>query len=116
MGGRKRTGQGDVMAVQGEKKGGPLFRLPNYPAWFAADTLLLSGFRGALDRRISLSAHELSGSVTMAGGFPRCAACERGYPGGGRHLHRPYDHRHRSCAAGICGLLADDGRFWFAAC
>jgi predicted MFS family arabinose efflux permease len=106
MGGRKRTGQGDVMAVQGEKKDGPLFRLPNYPAWFAADTLLLSG-SAVHWIVISLMAYELSGSVTMAGWFftLRGIASVVTQVVGGTFIDR-HDHRRLILAqAGICGLL-----------
>jgi hypothetical protein len=57
-------GQGDVMAVLGENRDGPLFRLPNYPVWFAADTLLLSG-SAVHWIVISLMAYELSGFVVV---------------------------------------------------
>ena len=45
-----------------------LFSLPNYPAWFGADTLLLAG--SAVHWIImSVMAYQLSGSITLAGWF-----------------------------------------------
>jgi MFS family permease len=45
-----------------------LFRIPNYPAWFGADTFLLAG-SAVHWIVISVMAYELSGSVTVAGWF-----------------------------------------------
>ena len=83
-----------------------LFRVPNYPAWFGADTALLTG-SAVHWIVISLMAYELSGSVTMAGWFFTI----RGIMSvvtqvvGGAFVDR-HDHRRLLLAqSGICGLL-----------
>ena len=83
-----------------------LFRVPNYPAWFGADTALLCG-SAVHWIVISLMAYELSGSVTMAGWFFTI----RGIMSvvtqvvGGAFVDR-HDHRTLLLAqSGICGLL-----------
>ncbi|MBR1828259.1 MAG: MFS transporter [Atopobiaceae bacterium] len=83
-----------------------LFRMPNYPAWFGADTALLTG-SAVHWIVISLMAYELSGSVTMAGWFFTI----RGIMSvvtqvvGGAFVDR-HDHRTLLLAqSGICGLL-----------
>ena len=45
-----------------------LFSLPNYPAWFGADTFLLAG-SAVHWIVISVMAYQLSGSITVAGWF-----------------------------------------------
>ena len=89
-----------------EPRAQSLFRLPNYPAWFGADTLLLSG-SAVHWIVISLMAYELSGSVTLAGWFFTL----RGITSvitqvvGGTFIDR-HDHRRLILAqAGICGAL-----------
>ena len=94
------------------KKGESLFRVPNYPAWFGADTFLLCG-SAVHWIVISLMAYELSGSVTMAGWFSTL----RGIMSvvtqvvGGTFVDR-HDHRRLLLAqSGICGILwATGGR------
>ena len=83
-----------------------LFRVPNYPAWFGADTFLLCG-SAVHWIVISLMAYELSGSVTMAGWFSTI----RGVMSvvtqviGGTFVDR-HDHRTLLLAqSGICGAL-----------
>lgn len=83
-----------------------LFRIPNYPAWFGADTFLLCG-SAVHWIVISLMAYELSGSVTMAGWFSTI----RGVMSvvtqvvGGAFVDR-HDHRTLLLAqSGICGAL-----------
>ena len=83
-----------------------LFKVANYPAWFGADTFLLTG-SAVHWIVISLMAYELSGSVTMAGWFSTL----RGITSvvtqivGGTFIDR-HDHRHLLLAqSGICGLL-----------
>ena len=85
---------------------GSLFRVPNYPAWFGADTFLLTG-SAVHWIVISLMAYELSGSVTLAGWFFTI----RGIMSvvtqvvGGAFVDR-HDHRTLLLAqSGICGLL-----------
>lgn len=91
------------------KRESSLFSIPNYPAWFGADTFLLCG-SAVHWIVISLMAYELSGSVTMAGWFFTI----RGIMSvvtqvvGGTFVDR-HDHRKLLLAqSGICGLL------WFA--
>ena len=83
-----------------------LFAVPNYPAWFGADTALLCG-SAVHWIVISLMAYELSGSVTMAGWFSTI----RGIMSvvtqvvGGAFVDR-HDHRTLLLAqSGICGAL-----------
>lgn len=83
-----------------------LFRVPNYPAWFGADTCLLCG-SAVHWIVISLMAYQLSGSVTMAGWFFTL----RGITSvvtqvvGGTFVDR-HDHRNLLLAqSGICGIL-----------
>ncbi len=83
-----------------------LFRMPNYPAWFGADTALLCG-SAVHWIVISLMAYELSGSVTMAGWF----STARGVMSvitqvvGGAFVDR-HDHRTLLLVqSGVCGLL-----------
>ncbi len=85
---------------------GSLFAVPNYPAWFGADTFLLCG-SAVHWIVISLMAYELSGSVTMAGWFFTI----RGIMSvitqviGGTFVDR-HDHRTLLLAqSGICGVL-----------
>ena len=85
---------------------GSLFCVPNYPAWFGADTFLLCG-SAVHWIVISLMAYELSGSVTMAGWFFSI----RGIMSvvtqviGGTFVDR-HDHRTLLLAqSGICGVL-----------
>ena len=92
------------MAEAGQKTS--LFRIPNYPAWFGADTFLLCG-SAVHWIVISLMAYELSGSVTMAGWF----FTARGIMSvitqvvGGTFIDR-HDHRTLLLAqSGICGCL-----------
>lgn len=92
------------MADQARKES--LFRVPNYPAWFGADTFLLTG-SAVHWIVISLMAYQLSGSVTMAGWF----STARGIMSvitqvvGGAFVDR-HDHRRLLLAqSGICGLL-----------
>ncbi|MBO7675808.1 MAG: MFS transporter [Atopobiaceae bacterium] len=87
-----------------EKKS--LFRIPNYPAWFGADTFLLAG-SAVHWIVISVMAYELSGSVTVAGWF----ATARGVVSaitqitGGTFIDR-HDHRTLILVqAGVCALL-----------
>lgn len=89
-----------------EEKKTSLFKVPNYPAWFGADTALLTG-SAVHWIVISLMAYELSGSVTMAGWFFTI----RGIMSvvtqvvGGAFVDR-HDHRTLLLAqSGICGLL-----------
>jgi predicted MFS family arabinose efflux permease len=88
------------------KAKGSLFAVPNYPAWFGADTFLLCG-SAVHWIVISLMAYELSGSVTMAGWFSTI----RGVMSvvtqviGGTFVDR-HDHRTLLLAqSGICGAL-----------
>ncbi len=83
-----------------------LFRMPNYPAWFGADTFLLAG-SAVHWIVISVMAFELSGSVTVAGWF----ATARGVVSsiaqitGGTFIDR-HDHRLLILVqAGVCALL-----------
>lgn len=83
-----------------------LFRMPNYPAWFGADTFLLAG-SAVHWIVISVMAYELSGSVTVAGWF----ATARGVVSavtqvtGGTFIDR-HDHRRLILVqAGVCALL-----------
>ncbi len=94
------------MADDVREQPGSLFRIPNYPAWFGADTFLLcsSAVHWIV---ISLMAYELSGSVTLAGWFSTI----RGITSvvtqviGGTFVDR-HDHRRLLLAqSGICGVL-----------
>ena len=83
-----------------------LFSVPNYPAWFGADTFLLCG-SAVHWIVISLMAYQLSGSVTMAGWFSTI----RGIMSvvtqviGGTFVDR-HDHRTLLLVqSGVCGLL-----------
>lgn len=98
---RETTGAGTD-----ETRGTSLFDVPNYPAWFGADTFLLCG-SAVHWIVISLMAYELSGSVTMAGWFFTI----RGIMSvvtqvvGGTFVDR-HDHRTLLLAqSGICGVL-----------
>lgn len=100
---------------------GSLFRVPNYPAWFGADTFLLAG-SAVHWIVISVMAFELSGSVTTAGWF----ATARGIVSaitqvtGGTFIDR-HDHRKLILVqAGTCaffwltmGILYIAGRLTF---
>lgn len=95
----------DGMA-QAEEKKGSLFSVPNYAAWFGADTALLCG-SAVHWIVISLMAYELSGSVTMAGWFSTCRAITSVITQviGGTFVDR-HDHRRLLLAqSGICGAL-----------
>ena len=99
-----------------------LFALPNYPAWFGADTFLLAG-SAVHWIVISVMAYQLSGSITVAGWF----STVRGIMSvvtqvtGGTFIDR---HDHRTLIliqAGSCaliwltmGLLFVAGRLTFA--
>ena len=83
-----------------------LFRIPNYPAWFGADTFLLAG-SAVHWIVVSVMAYELSGSVTTAGWF----ATVRGIVSavtqitGGTFIDR---HDHRTLVlvqAGSCAVI-----------
>lgn len=104
-----------------------LFRIPNYPAWFGADTFLLAG-SAVHWIVISVMAYQLSGSVTVAGWF----ATARGVVSaltqvtGGTFIDR-HDHRTLILVqAGSCcvlwtlmGVLYLTGNLtfaWFATC
>ena len=83
-----------------------LFRIPNYPAWFGADTFLLTG-SAVHWIVISVMAYQLSGSVTVAGWF----ATARGVVSaltqvtGGTFIDR-HDHRTLILVqAGTCCIL-----------
>lgn len=83
-----------------------LFSIPNYPAWFGADTFLLAG-SAVHWIVISVMAYELSGSVTVAGWF----ATARGVVSaitqitGGTFIDR-HDHRTLILVqAGVCAML-----------
>ena len=92
------------MAEQARKES--LFRVPNYPAWFGADTFLLTG-SAVHWIVISLMAYELSGSVTMAGWFSTARGIMSVFTQvvGGAFVDR-HDHRRLLLAqSGICGLL-----------
>ena len=92
--------------AQGEERQGSLFRIPNYPAWFGADTFLLCG-SAVHWIVISLMAYELSGSVTMAGWFftIRGIVSVVTQVVGGTFVDR-HDHRTLLLAqSGICGCL-----------
>lgn len=86
-----------------------LFRIPNYPAWFGADTFLLAG--SAVHWIVlTVMSYELSGSVAVAGWF----ATVRGIVSsitqvtGGTFIDR-HDHRTLILVqAGSCAFL------WFA--
>ncbi|MDO4798609.1 MAG: hypothetical protein Q4A01_11400 [Coriobacteriales bacterium] len=52
----------------GEKRRSSLFLLPNYLAWFGADTFLLAG-SAVHWIVVSVMAYQLSGSVAVAGWF-----------------------------------------------
>lgn len=85
---------------------GSLFRLPNYPAWFGADTFLLAG-SAVHWIVVSLMAYELSGSVTVAGWFftARGVASLVTQVLGGTFIDR-HDHRTLILVqAGCCGVL-----------
>lgn len=90
----------------GTMKRDSLFRIPNYPAWFGADTFLLAG--SAVHWIVmSVMAYELSGSVTMAGWF----ATIRGIMSsttqvlGGTFIDR-HDHRTLILVqAGSCAII-----------
>jgi len=83
-----------------------LFSIPNYPAWFGADTFLLAG-SAVHWIVISVMAYELSGSVIVAGWF----ATARGVVSaitqitGGTFIDR-HDHRTLILVqAGVCAML-----------
>ncbi len=83
-----------------------LFRMPNYPAWFGADTFLLAG-SAVHWIVIAVLAYELSGSVTVAGWF----STARGITSvitqvtGGTFIDR-HDHRTLILVqAGSCALI-----------
>lgn len=83
-----------------------LFKLPNYLAWFGADTFLLAG-SAVHWVVVSLVAYQLSGSVTLAGWF----ATARGIMSvitqvtGGAFIDR-HDHRKLILVqAGSCGVI-----------
>lgn len=83
-----------------------LFKLPNYPAWFGADTFLLAG-SAVHWIVISVMAYQLSGSVTVAGWF----STARGIMSvitqvtGGTFIDR-HDHRTLILVqAGSCSLI-----------
>jgi predicted MFS family arabinose efflux permease len=83
-----------------------LFALPNYPAWFGADTFLLAG--SAVHWIVmSVLAYQLSGSVTVAGWFAtaRGLASSITQAVGGTFVDR-HDHRKLILAqAGSCCIL-----------
>ncbi len=83
-----------------------LFSLPNYPAWFGADTFLLAG-SAVHWIVISVMAYQLSGSITVAGWF----STARGIMSvitqvtGGTFIDR-HDHRTLILVqAGSCALI-----------
>ena len=83
-----------------------LFKVPNYPAWFGADTFLLTG-SAVHWIVISLMAYQLSGSVTMAGWFSTARSITSVITQvvGGAFVDR-HDHRKLLLAqSGICGTL-----------
>lgn len=83
-----------------------LFRIPNYAAWFCADTFLLAG--SAVHWIVlSVMAYELSGSVTVAGWFTTARGVVSAVTQitGGTFIDR-HDHRLLILSqAGICSLL-----------
>jgi len=92
------------MAEEARKES--LFQVPNYPAWFGADTALLCG-SAVHWIVISLMAYELSGSVTLAGWFSTSRAVTSMITQivGGTFVDR-HDHRRLLLAqSGICGTL-----------
>lgn len=97
----------DVRGLMGKQAGEPsLFRIPNYPAWFGADTFLLCG-SAVHWIVISLMAYQLSGSVTMAGWFSSIRAITSVVTQviGGALIDR-HDHRKLLLVqSGVCGLL-----------
>ena len=88
------------------KESNSLFSLPNYPAWFGADTFLLAG-SAVHWIVISVMAYQLSGSITVAGWF----STARGIMSvitqvtGGTFIDR-HDHRTLILVqAGSCALI-----------
>lgn len=83
-----------------------LFKVPNYPTWFGADTFLLTG-SAVHWIVISLMAYQLSGSVTMAGWFSTARSITSVITQvvGGAFVDR-HDHRKLLLVqSGICGML-----------
>lgn len=83
-----------------------LFKLPNYPAWFGADTFLLAG-SAVHWIVIAVLAYELSGSVTVAGWFSTARAVMSVITQvtGGTFIDR-HDHRTLILVqAGSCALI-----------
>lgn len=83
-----------------------LFKLPNYPAWFGADTFLLAG-SAVHWIVIAVLAYELSGSVTVAGWFSTARAVMSVITQvtGGTFIDR-HDHRTLILVqAGSCSLI-----------
>ena len=83
-----------------------LFRIPNYPAWFGADTFLLAG--SAVHWIVlSVMAYDLSGSVVVAGWFSTVRGIVSAITQitGGTFIDR-HDHRKLMLVqAGVCALL-----------
>ena len=83
-----------------------LFRIPNYPAWFGADTFLLAG-SAVHWIVVSVMAFQLSGSVTVAGWFSTVRGIVSAVTQvtGGTFIDR-HDHRKMILVqAGVCSLL-----------
>lgn len=92
--------------MQTKEKEASLFSIPNYPAWFGADTFLLAG-SAVHWIVISLMAYQLSGSVTMAGWFSTIRAITSVVTQvvGGAVIDR-HDHRKLLLLqSGVCGSL-----------